>query len=129
MFLSVSDMWYDALIPRLSLCLCPPLSKWAEYILFASLLMAVCIIFSIMAYFYTYIDPAEIEAQFKTKVHEDDEDEKKQLQKAEIEMVKKSSIKSHDEDDAVKQTKMWTVQKADQISTMCFYLMFNIDTR
>ncbi|KAI5621093.1 solute carrier family 15 member 1, partial [Silurus asotus] len=39
--------------------------KWAEYVLFASLLVAVCIIFSIMAYFYTYIDPAEIEAQFQ----------------------------------------------------------------
>ncbi|KAI5107230.1 solute carrier family 15 member 1, partial [Silurus meridionalis] len=39
--------------------------KWAEYVLFASLLVAVCVIFSIMAYFYTYIDPAEIEAQFQ----------------------------------------------------------------
>ncbi|KAG9492191.1 hypothetical protein GDO78_000609 [Eleutherodactylus coqui] len=38
--------------------------QWAEYVLFAALLVAVCIIFSIMAYFYTYSDPAEIEAQF-----------------------------------------------------------------
>ncbi|XP_069826799.1 solute carrier family 15 member 1 [Dendropsophus ebraccatus] len=38
--------------------------QWAEYILFAALLVAVCIIFAIMAYFYTYIDPTEIEAQF-----------------------------------------------------------------
>ncbi|KAG8586397.1 hypothetical protein GDO81_005365 [Engystomops pustulosus] len=38
--------------------------QWAEYLLFAALLVAVCIIFGIMAYFYTYIDPAEIEAQF-----------------------------------------------------------------
>ncbi|CAN9498342.1 unnamed protein product [Ophioblennius macclurei] len=38
--------------------------QWAEYILFASLLVLVCIIFSIMAYFYTYIDPTKIEAQF-----------------------------------------------------------------
>lgn len=45
--------------------------QWAEYILFASLLLAVCIIFAIMARFYTYINPAEIEAQF------DDQDEKK----------------------------------------------------
>ncbi|MBN3280516.1 S15A1 protein, partial [Polyodon spathula] len=44
--------------------------QWAEYILFAALLVAVSIIFSIMAYFYTYVDPAEIEAQF-------DEEEKK----------------------------------------------------
>lgn len=46
-------------------------SKWAEYILFASLLLAVCILFAIMARFYTYINPAEIEAQF------DEEDKKK----------------------------------------------------
>lgn len=59
-----------------------------------------------MAYFYTYIDPAEIEAQFKKKDHEDDEDDRSQLQKAEIEMVKKDSIKCHDADDAGKQTKI-----------------------
>ncbi|KAK1789773.1 hypothetical protein P4O66_014924, partial [Electrophorus voltai] len=41
--------------------------QWAEYVLFASLLAVVCIIFSIMAYFYTYINPVEIEAQFKKK--------------------------------------------------------------
>jgi solute carrier family 15 oligopeptide transporter 1 len=34
------------------------------------LLLVVCVIFAIMARFYTYINPAEIEAQF-------DEDEKK----------------------------------------------------
>ncbi|KAM7380497.1 hypothetical protein PAMP_003788 [Pampus punctatissimus] len=79
--------------------------QWAEYILFASLLVAVCIIFSIMAYFYTYIDPSEIEAQFKKNDHDDDEDDKTQLQKTEVEMVKKDS-KSHDEDDAAKQTKI-----------------------
>nr|XP_054100470.1 solute carrier family 15 member 1 isoform X2 [Callithrix jacchus] len=44
--------------------------QWAEYILFASLLLVVCVIFAIMARFYTYVNPAEIEAQF-------DEDEKK----------------------------------------------------
>lgn len=46
--------------------------QWAEYILFAGLLLVVCIIFAIMARFYTYINPAEIEAQF-------DEDEKKKM--------------------------------------------------
>lgn len=45
-------------------------SKWAEYILFAALLLVVCIIFAIMAQFYTYVNPAEIEARF-------DEEEKK----------------------------------------------------
>ncbi|TSM68853.1 Solute carrier family 15 member 1 [Bagarius yarrelli] len=53
--------------------------KWAEYVLFASLLVAVCIIFSIMAYFYTYIDPAEIEAQFRqnNELEPDDKEENK----------------------------------------------------
>ncbi|XP_068602845.1 solute carrier family 15 member 1 [Brachionichthys hirsutus] len=49
--------------------------QWAEYILFASLLLAVCFIFSIMAHFYTYIDPVEIEAQFKKNSDDDDSDE------------------------------------------------------
>ncbi|XP_035978319.1 solute carrier family 15 member 1 [Halichoerus grypus] len=52
--------------------------QWAEYILFAALLLAVCVIFAIMARFYTYINPAEIEAQF------DNEDEKKNLEKMNI---------------------------------------------
>lgn len=47
--------------------LCFFLLQWAEFVLFASLLVAVCVIFSIMAYFYTYMDPAEIEAQFRDK--------------------------------------------------------------
>ncbi|KAL7826189.1 hypothetical protein SRHO_G00339270 [Serrasalmus rhombeus] len=51
--------------------------QWAEYVLFASLLVCVCIIFSIMAYFYTYIDPAEIEAKFTEQNPEDKEEEKK----------------------------------------------------
>uniref|UniRef100_H3ARN1 Solute carrier family 15 member 1 n=1 Tax=Latimeria chalumnae TaxID=7897 RepID=H3ARN1_LATCH len=52
--------------------------QWAEYVLFAALLVAVCIIFAIMAYFYTYVDPAEIEAQFD----EDNEKQGLELQKA-----------------------------------------------
>ncbi|KAM6212544.1 solute carrier family 15 member 1 [Sarcoramphus papa] len=46
--------------------------QWAEYVLFAALLLAVCIIFAIMAYFYTYTDVNETEAQL-------DEEEKKQV--------------------------------------------------
>ncbi|NXW60615.1 S15A1 protein, partial [Eurystomus gularis] len=48
--------------------------QWAEYVLFAALLLAVCIIFAVMAYFYTYVDPSEVEAQL-------DEEEKKQAKK------------------------------------------------
>ncbi|XP_072253772.1 solute carrier family 15 member 1 [Leuresthes tenuis] len=74
--------------------------QWAEYTLFASLLVAVCIIFSIMAHFYTYIDPAVIEAQF---MKADDEDDKSKQEKAEVEMVKRDSVSSDDES---KQTKI-----------------------
>ncbi|PKU37095.1 solute carrier family 15 member 1 [Limosa lapponica baueri] len=48
--------------------------QWAEYVLFAALLLAVCIIFAVMAHFYTYVDPNEVEAQL-------DEEEKKQDKK------------------------------------------------
>ncbi|XP_010587679.1 solute carrier family 15 member 1 [Loxodonta africana] len=44
--------------------------QWAEYVLFAALLLVVCIIFAIMARFYTYVSPAEIEAQFDEKEKE-----------------------------------------------------------
>ncbi|XP_076841661.1 solute carrier family 15 member 1 [Brachyhypopomus gauderio] len=54
--------------------------QWAEYVMFACLLVAVCIIFSIMAYFYTYMDPAEIEAQFmKNNDLEPEKKEKKHI--------------------------------------------------
>ncbi|XP_057642449.1 solute carrier family 15 member 1 [Chionomys nivalis] len=49
--------------------------QWAEYVLFASLLLVVCVIFAIMARFYTYVNPAEIEAQF------DEEEKKKNIGK------------------------------------------------
>lgn len=42
-----------------------------------------------MAYFYTYIDPAEIEAQFKKTTDDDEEDYKFQM--AKLEMVKNDS--------------------------------------
>lgn len=63
--------------------------QWAEYILFASLLILVCIIFAVMAYFYSYLDPAKIEAQFSQP-----EDEKKRKS---LEMVKRDSTENHNE--------------------------------
>ncbi|XP_053482545.1 solute carrier family 15 member 2 [Ictalurus furcatus] len=36
------------------------LEQWTEFLLFAALLVAVSIIFSIMAYFYTYVDPDQL---------------------------------------------------------------------
>lgn len=95
--------WCSPTFVSLSLSLISHL-KWAEYILFASLLVVVCVIFSIMAYFYTYLDPAAIEAQFKKK--DDEEDDKSELGKREIEMVKKGSFRDNDQED--KATNMWT---------------------
>ncbi|XP_059418248.1 solute carrier family 15 member 2-like [Carassius carassius] len=48
------------------------MEQWTEFILFAGLLVAVSIIFSIMAYFYTYVDPDQLDKTFR----EDTDDEK-----------------------------------------------------
>ncbi|PWA31398.1 hypothetical protein CCH79_00002803, partial [Gambusia affinis] len=80
--------------------------QWTEYILFASLLVAVSIIFSIMASFYTYIDPTAIEAEFKKKIHDDEDDKKKELQKSEFKMEKRDSVSSDNEDNKYAQTSM-----------------------
>ncbi|XP_023820947.1 solute carrier family 15 member 1 [Oryzias latipes] len=66
--------------------------QWAEYILFAALLVLVCIIFAIMAYFYTYIDPAKIEAHFANMEYGEKE------RKKSLEMAKKASFQHQDED-------------------------------
>lgn len=44
--------------------------QWKEFVLFAALLLAVCIIFSVMAYFYEYVDPDKV-----LKMYDDDDDE------------------------------------------------------
>ncbi|XP_062389872.1 solute carrier family 15 member 1 [Sardina pilchardus] len=75
--------------------------QWAEYLLFACLLIAVCVIFSIMAHFYTYIDPVAIEAEFKQKEGLSPEENEK------LEMKEKDSVQHDDEEDEkAKQTKM-----------------------
>ncbi|XP_073318311.1 solute carrier family 15 member 1-like [Pagrus major] len=71
--------------------------QWAEYILFASLLVLVCIIFAVMAYFYTYIDPAKIEAQFAVRKPEEMEPDEKDRKKS-LEMARKVSVENHKED-------------------------------
>ncbi|XP_054632008.1 solute carrier family 15 member 1b [Dunckerocampus dactyliophorus] len=81
--------------------------QWAEYILFASLLVAVCIIFAFVAYFYTYIDPAKIEAQFSEM--EPDDKWKKEAGKDWVERrneERRSSVSSSDEEKEVAQTRM-----------------------
>ncbi|XP_063073807.1 solute carrier family 15 member 1b [Engraulis encrasicolus] len=88
--------------------------KWAEYILFASLLVVVCVLFAIMAYFYEYVDPAEIEAQFAEK-DSDDKDEKKRGSMSSSSSSSSSSSdgskkedekKEEEEEEDVKQTKI-----------------------
>ncbi|XP_051564224.1 solute carrier family 15 member 2 [Myxocyprinus asiaticus] len=41
------------------------MEQWVEFLLFACLLVAVSIIFSIMAYFYTYVDPDQLDKIFR----------------------------------------------------------------
>ncbi|KAM6446847.1 solute carrier family 15 member 1 isoform 1-T1 [Liasis olivaceus] len=71
--------------------------QWAEYVLFAALLFAVTIIFAIMAYFYTYVDPAEVEAQFaeeEQKKKEKDQLEKEQQEKEQSENVYENEVET-----------------------------------
>ncbi|XP_040004174.1 solute carrier family 15 member 2 isoform X2 [Xiphias gladius] len=56
------------------------LEQWKEFLLFAILLFGVCIIFSIMSYFYTYVDPDDLDKinlEDLGKEEEDDDDMKK----------------------------------------------------
>ncbi|XP_077599509.1 solute carrier family 15 member 1-like [Stigmatopora nigra] len=78
--------------------------QWAEYILFGSLLVGVCIIFAIMAHFYTYTDPAKIEAQFS----ESNDKQKKMDRKDSLQCSneKKSSDSSSDVEENLTQTQM-----------------------
>ncbi|XP_061641101.1 solute carrier family 15 member 1b [Phyllopteryx taeniolatus] len=80
--------------------------QWAEYILFASLLVGVCFSFAIMAYFYTYIDPTKIEAQFRELEPKDKQ--KKMDEKDSVERFneEKSSDSSLDEKGDFTQTRM-----------------------
>ncbi|TTI92372.1 Dedicator of cytokinesis protein 9 [Bagarius yarrelli] len=86
--------------------------QWAEYMLFAGLLILVCIIFSIMANYYTYIDPTEIEAQFS----ELEPDEKKNKNQLEMEMKadKKKTVKFPEESGGV--SDWWSVDSASDPS-------------
>uniref|UniRef100_A0AAY4CDB1 Solute carrier family 15 member 1a n=1 Tax=Denticeps clupeoides TaxID=299321 RepID=A0AAY4CDB1_9TELE len=78
--------------------------KWAEYLLFACLLVAVCVIFSIMAYFYTYMDPAAIEAQYR------EEKELEPEEKEQLEMTKDQVVNTTEDVDVFsRRTKIYSV--------------------
>ncbi|ROL41964.1 Solute carrier family 15 member 1 [Anabarilius grahami] len=71
------------------------MEQWVEFILFAALLVAVSIIFSIMAYFYTYVDADQLD-----KIYGEDTNDEK---------VKSSNSKDNETvsmADMPKQTKM-----------------------
>uniref|UniRef100_A0A3Q2YYY4 Solute carrier family 15 member 1 n=1 Tax=Hippocampus comes TaxID=109280 RepID=A0A3Q2YYY4_HIPCM len=80
--------------------------QWAEYILFASLLVAVCISFAIMGYFYTYTDPSKIEAHFREM--EPNEKRKNMDGKDRVQRhnEEKCSDSSSDEEEESTQTKL-----------------------
>uniref|UniRef100_A0AAR2K0Y5 Solute carrier family 15 member 2 n=1 Tax=Pygocentrus nattereri TaxID=42514 RepID=A0AAR2K0Y5_PYGNA len=44
------------------------MEQWTEFLLFAALLVAVSIIFSIMSYFYTYADPDQLNKLFNEEI-------------------------------------------------------------
>ncbi|XP_036449452.1 solute carrier family 15 member 2 [Colossoma macropomum] len=53
------------------------MEQWTEFLLFAALLVAVSIIFSIMSYFYTYVDPDQLDKLFKEEANEGNMDDLK----------------------------------------------------
>ncbi|KAM4602132.1 solute carrier family 15 member 1b [Polymixia lowei] len=82
--------------------------QWAEYILFASLLVAVCVLFAIMANLYTYTDPTEIEAQFAQPESESKEKKDAETKSAAVEHQneKRRGSDSSSEQEETKQTMM-----------------------
>lgn len=69
------------------------LEQWIEFLLFACLLLGVCIIFSVMAHFYTYVDPEEMEKLYleNSVREEDDSDSKKKNNEIELNKTGKST--------------------------------------
>ncbi|CAL1581482.1 unnamed protein product [Knipowitschia caucasica] len=55
------------------------LEQWKEFLLFAGLLLSVCVIFSIMAAFYTYVDPEDLSSAYleDPKLCDTEEEKKK----------------------------------------------------
>lgn len=50
------------------------LKQWKEFLLFTGLLLGVCIIFSIMSYFYTYVDPDQLDKVYLEDSGREDDD-------------------------------------------------------
>ncbi|XP_061923370.1 solute carrier family 15 member 2-like [Entelurus aequoreus] len=56
------------------------LEQWKEFLLFAGLLLGVCIIFSIMSYFYTYVRPQQVDTLYLQDQDQDQEQDQEQDQ-------------------------------------------------
>uniref|UniRef100_A0A8C6LJ12 Solute carrier family 15 member 2 n=1 Tax=Nothobranchius furzeri TaxID=105023 RepID=A0A8C6LJ12_NOTFU len=65
------------------------LEQWKEFLLFAGLLLGVCVIFSIMAYFYTNNDPEQLDKIFlEDSRWDEDEDDNMKKKNEEIQLNK-----------------------------------------
>ncbi|KAM4730853.1 solute carrier family 15 member 2 [Anableps anableps] len=72
------------------------LEQWKEFLLFGSLLLGVCIIFSIMAHFYTYVDPEQLSKMYSEdsgKEEENDGNDMKKKKNDDIPLNEKKSTK------------------------------------
>lgn len=73
-----SQSWFYCYIQTSLLINCDFWWQWIEFLLFACLLLGVCIIFSIMAHFYTYVDPDQMVKHYvgnSDKTEDDDANE------------------------------------------------------
>lgn len=71
------------------------LEQWIEFLLFAGLLLGVCIIFSIMASFYTYVDADELNKIYlQDSGKEEDDHEEMDLKKRTDDMKLNKTEKS-----------------------------------
>uniref|UniRef100_A0A4W6EMR5 Solute carrier family 15 member 2 n=1 Tax=Lates calcarifer TaxID=8187 RepID=A0A4W6EMR5_LATCA len=70
------------------------LEQWKEFLLFAGLLLGVSVIFSIMAYFYTYVDPDQLDKIYREdsgKEEDDDDNMKKKSNDIHLNKIGKST--------------------------------------
>ncbi|XP_020786900.2 solute carrier family 15 member 2 [Boleophthalmus pectinirostris] len=65
------------------------LEQWKEFLLFAALLLAVCIIFSIQAFLYTYVDPEQMNKVYQDDVNYGSTEEKKRRPSDSLQMKEK----------------------------------------
>lgn len=68
------------------------LEQWTEFLLFAGLLVGVCIIFSIMACFYTYVDPDQLDKLYLEETGQDEDDGMKKQNSTDIALSKADKI-------------------------------------